>query len=112
MSSVSCSDKVMSSLLDTLEMERKKHKMQEEVVQKKEIVQRKEVVQKKEVVVKKKEAVKKVEEVVEGDFDIDDFVKNNDILKQIHDLRMKVVKRRLKARSLTKQKMKGNTTSK
>lgn len=41
----------------------------------------------------------------EEEFDVDDFVQNNSILKKIHDLRMRVIKRKLKARALAKQKI-------
>lgn len=57
-------------------------------------------------VAKKKQA--EAEEIEEGDFDVDDFVQNNGILKQIHDLRIRVVKRKLKARALAKQREAAN----
>ena len=71
-------------LSDTLELERKKRK--------------------------EKAAEKEAALEEEGEFDIDDFVNNNDILKKIHDLRMRVVKRKLKARALATQKRKTAAT--
>lgn len=48
------------------------------------------------------------DEFGEGDkdenFDVDDFLKNNDLLKRIQNLRLKTVKRKLQARKAKKVK--------